>query len=115
MLDVLVALTVQFASLLGVAALVAVIVNILKVFGIVKEGMAQYWAAALGLLAFVAIAVLGIFRPDLSSVFLDHAAMQIATVLVFILGFITQIAAAPLFHKALSTGSIPLLGKTLTQ
>jgi hypothetical protein len=114
MLDMLVGLTVQFVSLLGVAALVAVIVNILKVFGVIKEGASAYWASGLGLVMFITVAVLGIFKPDLTPAFLNEAALKIATILTFILGFITQIAAAPLFHKALSSGSIPLLGKKLS-
>jgi hypothetical protein len=114
MLDTFVALTIQFVSLLGVAALVAVLVNTLKVVGVIKDGTAAYWASGLGLAAFVTVAVLGIFRPDLSLVFLDQAALKIATVLTFILGFITQIAAAPLFHRALSAGSIPVIGKTFS-
>ena len=114
MLDMLVALTIQFVSLLGVAALVAVVVNILKAFGAVKEGTSAYWASGLGLAAFITVAVLGIFKPDLTLAFLNEAALKIATIMTFVLGFIVQIAAAPLFHKALSSGSIPLLGKKLS-
>lgn len=114
MLDMIVGLTVQFVSLLGVAALIAVIVNILKVFGAVKEGTSAYWASSLGLAAFIALAVLGIFKPDLTLAFLNDAALKIATIMTFVLGFIVQIAAAPLFHKALSTGGVPLLGKKLS-
>lgn len=114
MLDMLVALTIQFVSLLGVAALVAALVNLFKVFGIVKEGMSAYWASGLGLVAFIAMAVIGIFNPDLTPAFLNEAALKIATILAFILGFVTQIAAAPLFHKALSSGGVPLLGKKLS-
>jgi hypothetical protein len=113
-LDLLVSLTVQFFSLLGVAALIAVLVNLGKIIGVVKDGTAMYWASGLGLIAFVTLAVLGIFRPDLSTVFLDHVALQIATVLTFILGFITQIVAAPWFHGMLSAGSVPLIGKSFT-
>ena len=114
MLDMIVALTVQFVSLLGVAALIAVIVNILKVVGVVKKGTSAYWASGLGLVTFLVLVILGVFRPDLTVVFLDAVALKIATILTFLLGFVVQLSAAPLFHKALSTGSIPIIGKKLS-
>ncbi|MDO9128566.1 MAG: hypothetical protein Q7U34_01745 [Anaerolineales bacterium] len=113
-INTIVALTVQFGSLLGVAALVAALVNVLKVFGVVKDGTSQYWASGFSLVLFVVMVVLGIFRPDLTAVFVNDIALKIATVLTFVLGFVTTIVAAPFWHNQLSAGSVPIIGKSFT-
>jgi pilus assembly protein Flp/PilA len=107
-----VALTVQFGTLAGVATLVAALINVLKVFGVVQDGTADQWKAFFSLIAFVILVVVGVFRPDLSAVIMDQKAAQIATVLIFITGFLVQTGLAPIAHKALS--GFPVIGTSFT-
>lgn len=112
-LEMLVSLTVQFAALAGVAGLIAAVINILKVFGVVKDGQADQWKAGLSLGAFAILALVGVFKPDLTAVILDARAAQVATILIFISGFLVQTGLAPLAHKIFS--GFPLIGTSFTK
>ena len=114
-LDTVVSLTIMFASLLGIAALVTVLVNLGKLVHLVKDGTSQYWSAGLNLVAFITLVVLGIFRPDLTTVFLDATAQQIATVLVFVLGFVAQLSTSPKVYTLLRDGDVPIIGKSFSK
>lgn len=48
---------VEFAALVGFAALVSVIVNILKVAGVVKDGTADKWVAGFNLAGVLGFAI----------------------------------------------------------
>ena len=111
-LQVLITVALGFASLVGMSQLVAVIVNLLKVFGLVKDGTASQWAAGINLAGFVVLVVFGVFRPDLALDVLDGIAGQVAMVLLFVLGFITQIIGSKVTHVGLSKASVPLIGKS---
>ena len=111
--EMLVNLTVQFAALAGVAGLIAAVINILKAFGVVKDGQADQWKAGLSLGAFAILALVGVFKPDLTAVILDARAAQVATILIFITGFLVQTGLAPLAHKFFS--GFPLIGTSFTR
>jgi len=113
-LNTLVSLTIQFSALVGVAALIASVINLFKILNIVKDDTSQYWSAGLNLVAFIVLALVGVFKPDLSAAFLDQYAEKIATVITFILGLATMLVGAPLWHKGLSAGKVPLIGKSFT-
>jgi len=115
MFNTIVSLTIMFAALAGIAALVTVLVNIGKLVHLVKDGTSQYWSAGLNLLAFTVLVVLGIFRPDLTTVFLDATAQQIATILLFVLGFVTQLFTSPKVYTLLRDGDVPLIGKSFSK
>lgn len=112
-LNQLVSLSAQFGALAGVAALIAAGINLGKAGGVVKDGTADRWKAGLSLLGFVVIAALGIFKPDLTAVLLDEQAAKLATVLVFITGFLFQTGLVPVAHKAFS--GFPLIGTSFSR
>jgi hypothetical protein len=114
-LNIVVKIVLGFASLVGVSQLVAVIVNLLKVIGLVKDGTADKWAAGLNLAFFIALCAFGVFVPGLALEILDGYAGQIAMVLLFILGFIVQITGSQTAHTALSRAGIPLIGKSFSK
>jgi hypothetical protein len=58
-------LVVQFSMLVGVAALVAAVVNVLKTFCL-PDGYAARVSLALSTLAFVALVGFSVFAPELS-------------------------------------------------
>jgi hypothetical protein len=113
-LDILIKLIVGFASLAGVASLIAALINLGKVSGLVTDGAAAKWSAGLNLVAFGVLVYFGVFQPGLALEVLDDYAGRIAQVLIFILGFIIQITGSATAHKALKTAQVPLIGKSFS-
>lgn len=113
--NIVVMIMLGFASLMGVSKLIAAVINLLKTIGVVKDGTSAKWAAALNLLAFIALVLLGVFRPDLTTELLDGYAGQIAAILLFVLGFISQIVGSQSAHVALSNARVPLIGKSFSK
>lgn len=108
----IVSLTTQFASMVGVAALIAAIINVGKTLGIVADGSSDKWAAGLSLLAFGLIVALGIFRPDLVLADLDQQSGQIATVLLFVAGLLAQTGLTGWAHGIIK--GLPIIGKSFS-
>jgi len=99
-----------FAALAGVAALVSVVVDFAKRFGL-PDGKAPVLAFWLNAAAFIALAALGLFAHVSPEQF-DQVASAIATILTVLLGFITQVILTPKIHGALKGGNVPLLYKS---
>lgn len=108
----LITLVNQFLALGGVGALIAVIVNILKAAGLVKDGQAPLFVTGLGIAGVIALLGLNIFRPGYDVNGLDETARQIAMLLEIILGFVVQILAARATHRGLA--GTPVFGKSFT-
>jgi hypothetical protein len=115
MLNVVIKIVLGFASLVGVSALIAALINLLKAIKVVKDGTAAQWSAGLNLAAFISLVVFGVFKPDLAMDILDGYAGQIAMVILFVLGFITQIVGSASVHEQLKTARVPLLGTTFSK
>lgn len=109
-LGIVLKLAMGFGSLAGVAALVAALINVLKVFGAVKDETAGQWSAALNLVFFAVLVYFGVFQPQIATEVLDGYAGQIAMILLFVLGYLTQIFTSPAVHTQLKAMRIPLLG-----
>jgi hypothetical protein len=108
----IVALVIQYASLAGFAALVAVLINIFKTFGIVKDGEAGKWSAALNLIGLVTLIVIKVFVPALAVTAIDGYAGQIAQVFIVVLGFVIQIVTSAGTHDAFASAGLPVIGKS---
>jgi hypothetical protein len=113
--NIVVMIMLGFASLIGVSKLIAALINLLKTIGVVKDGTSAKWAAALNLLAFIALVLVGVFKPALTMELLDGYAGQIAAILLFVLGFISQIVGSQSAHIALSNARVPLIGKSYSR
>ncbi|MDX9863287.1 MAG: hypothetical protein RBT34_00635 [Anaerolineaceae bacterium] len=74
-------LVVQWGTLLGFAALIAVLINILKLAGVVKDDTAQIWSAALNLAGLVGLFLSKVFSSDLDVPGLDQQAAEFANVM----------------------------------
>jgi len=96
----------------GVGALIAVVVNVLKTTGVVKDGQAGMVSAGLNLLALAALFGVQVWKPETDLVWLDSQAGALATLLTTVFGYIWQIVAAKMTHKALS--GTPVVGKSYT-
>ena len=103
-------LIIQFVSLAGVAALIAALVNVGKVFGMIPDGKAQNVSATLSLAAFAIFVGLKLFAPEVNIDGLDAQAAQVAEAVLYILGFVVQIGLPGHVHRFLSKSEVPLLG-----
>ena len=106
-------LVTQWLGLVGIAAVISVIINILKLAGVVKDGTAQTWSAGLNLLGLVVLFALKIFRPDVDLAGIDEQAAAIANVAMVIIGYITQLLSSKLAHLALK--SVPVIGASFSE
>mgnify|MGYP001768597225 CR=1 FL=1 len=108
-------LVMSFGAMAGFAALVAVLINVLKTFGVVKDGDASKWSAILNLVGLVGLVVAKIVWPDLSTSGVDAIAGLVAGILVVVLGYVVQIVVSSKTHNALADANIPLLGKSYSR
>jgi hypothetical protein len=100
-----------FATLVGVSALITSIVAILLRYNIIKsEEQAGKVTAGLNLVAFIVLVFLGVFRPDLSLSFLDSIAARLASIALFVLGFLVQMATPAPVMRAFYRARVPVLG-----
>ena len=104
-----------FVSLIGVPALIAAVVNVLKFVGLVKDDTASSWSAGLSLLGFVAVVLFRILRPDIMLDVLDGYSGQIAQIIVYLMGFIVMMFLPAAIHAKLKAAQVPLLGKSFSQ
>jgi hypothetical protein len=114
-LNIVLLVMVGFASLVGVSKLIAALINVLKLVGVVQDGTAARWSAGLNLAAFIGLVIAGVFRPDMTMQILDGYAGQIASVLLFILGFVSQIVGSASAHEQLSDARVPLIGTSFSK
>jgi len=105
----------QFELLAGFAALVAALVNILKIFGVVKDGQAPAWSAILSLIGFTVFAVLKLFAPQINIPNLDATLKDVADVLLYFLGIALTVGLPGLFHKLYVSGNVPLISKSYSK
>jgi len=103
----------EFTALIGVAALIALLINAGKVVGLVKDGTAQTWSAALNLIGMIALLLLKVFKPDLNLIAIDTTAGQIAAAGVVILGLISQLGISKLTNTFVR--GIPVIGAANTK
>lgn len=100
---------VQFATLAGVAALIASLVNVAKTLGL-PDGSAPKASAVLSLLAFAALVGFKIFKPEIDVEGLDKQAADLAVLVLYVLGFVSQLGLPAKFHNFLSGSSVPFIG-----
>lgn len=104
------ALVVQYGSLVGVAAVIAVVINLLKVFGLVKDGQAPIYSTGLNVLCLAVLFALQIFAPEVDVAGVDATAAKFAEAAMVVIGFFVQIGGAKLVHSLLK--GVPLVGKS---
>lgn len=105
----------EVAALAGFAALVSLIINILKIVKIkgqpvVTDGSAQKWSAGLNLAGILALYVYRIFYPEAPVTGIDATLMEIATVGSYILMFISQLGISKVTHEIVK--GTPVIGRS---
>ncbi len=102
----------QLMALGGFAALIAVVINVLKTLGVVKDGQAGTWATGLNLAGLIGLFVAGIVAPEFEVAGLDATLAQIAEILSLIFAFIIQNWVSKGTHNVFSGGKVPVIGKS---
>lgn len=97
-----------YLSLGGVAALIAVLINVLKKFGVVKDGTAPTWSLGFNLVGLVATFALNVFAPEFDFVGASEIAQTLAEIGALILGLVGQLAISRGTNAAVR--GTPLLG-----
>lgn len=105
---------VQFASLAGVAALLAAVVNIVKWFGWIPNGNAGRVFAILNLIAMALLVYFHFFFPTVSLQFWDEQAALAARILLIVLGYVMQLKVGASTAGTLSDMKIPVIGASNT-
>ncbi len=105
----------QLMVLGGFAAMVAVIINVLKTFGVVKDGQAGTWSTGLNLAGLIGLFVAGIVAPEFDIPGLDANLAQIAEILSLIFAYIMQNWISKGTHSVFSSGQVPVIGKSYSE
>ena len=102
----------QFTALAGFGALIAIVINIGKVVGFVKDGTSQNWNVGLNILGMVLLFALQVFRPDMVVKLpgWDAIAASVAQVATLVLGIVTQIGTARLTNFVVK--GMPVVGRS---
>lgn len=104
-------LVVKFGTLTGCGSLIAVIVNVLKLPGWVKDGDAPKVSIGLNIVGLALLFAVGVFRPQADVAGLDEMAGTVATILSMLAGLIWQVASGRLTHIFALKGA-PGIGKS---
>lgn len=104
----LVRLVIGFGSMAGVAALVAIVVDVFKRFGLVRDGEAPRWSAALNLLLLIGLVAARYLAPQYSVEFLDEQAGTVAQLAAVILSFVMQLSLSPQIHDTAVRENLPI-------
>lgn len=89
----------QYAGLIGVAAFIAFLINVLKYFGIVQDGQAQTWSAGLNLLFLCALFALNVFVPEIDVSGIDARLVQFVEFAAVVWGYLLQLFGSKLAHE----------------
>lgn len=101
----------QWSALVGMAALIAVIINILKLIGLVKDGDAQTWSAGLNLAGLAVLFILRVINPDVDLGKVDEQMGSLAKTAMVVIGYVSQLLASKATHLAVK--NVPLIGTSL--
>ena len=99
------------AGLVGLPALWSVVIDLLKLAGVVTDGTAGKWNAAFSLLSLVGILVAVNFFPSLDIGGTDKLLLEIAQFMGIVLSFVSQIYVAKGTHS-LTSRVFPVLSFT---
>jgi len=99
----------QFATLAGVAALIAALINVAKAFGLPSESAPKV-SAGLSLVAFAGLVALQLFAPEVEVETLDAQAQDLSVAVLYILGFLVQMGLPAQFHSFFKRANVPLIG-----
>lgn len=95
-------------GLAGLGALISILVNVLKVIGIVKDGYSELWYKGLNLLAFVGVAVVYLLEVEVDWSQVDEWLKMLAG----LLGLVVQIFGGKITYNTIK--GTPFIGFSYT-
>lgn len=93
-----------FGVLVGVPFVIALLIDILKQFGVVDDGTAGKWSAVLNLVIILGLAVLLKFMPNFDMVGLDKQILELAKAIAVIVVYLIQLFGTKSAHRAYVNG-----------
>lgn len=106
-------LLLQLTGLAGFAALVALVINVLKTFGVVKDDTAELWSAGGNLLGLVALYLLRLFNPEFDVPGADAQVTTFVNAVTPLVGYILMLLSSKLSHFAVR--GVPVVGKSFSK
>ena len=103
----------EFGTLIGFASVVALLVNVGKLIGFVKDGMADKWVAGLNLLGVIALYVTRLVVPDFDVIQVDTVLGEVALAGVYVMGFVGMLLGSKLTYFAAK--GLPVIGTSNSQ
>ena len=98
------------AGLAGLGGLISIIVNLLKIVGIVKDGTSQTWFQVLDLIAFLVVAVLYFLKMPVDWTKVNDWLVLLSTVI----GYVASILGGQLTYNTIG-GKTPVIGFSYTK
>lgn len=93
-----------FGVLVGVPFVIALVIDILKQFGVVDDGTAGKWSAVLNLVFILGLAVLLKFVPNFDVVSIDANILELAKAVAIIVVYLIQLFGTKSAHRAYVNG-----------
>lgn len=112
--EMILAIALQFGTLLGVGGLIAATVNILKLTPLVTDGNTGQWYAGLSLVAFLLLIYFNVFR-GVDLVVIDDQSTRVAQILLFVGMYLSQLGAGQFFHDVLKKLGLPLVSTSFSK
>ncbi len=100
---------------MGVAAVVAVVINALKMFNVIKSDAAPTWSLAMNLVGTAAMLVFGMNLSSEQTTEVNSNLTLVATAASAVLQLVGQLLVTWLTHKGLSAANVPVLGTSNTK
>jgi hypothetical protein len=111
----LLAILVWFGGNGTIAALVTLIVDVFKRFGLVKDGTSGQWSAALNLIGMAGFAVFYFSNPAISFGAIDGQLSLVLKIAQVVLGYFWQLDISQIIHFQSQMADLPILGYSLTE
>ena len=109
----LASLLLVFASLVGYPAAVALVVNVLKFLGVVKDGQSDNWVTGLNVAGLAILFGLKVFAPGFDVLVGDATLARIVEALQILLGLWIQLGVSKATHQKVLKG-VPVIGTSFS-
>jgi len=97
------------AGLGGLGTLISMVVNVLKMVGVVQDGTSERWVQGFNLLAFILVAVVYFMNLQVDWTFVDG----VIGFLVTLLGFVVQLFGSKVAYSV--TKGLPVIGYSYSE
>ena len=114
-LNFLLAILTWFGANATIAVIVPLIVDILKRFGVVKDGDAGKWSAGLNLLGLVGFSAYFLLSKSVDFGAMDATLKVILQIVQVVLAYAMQLFISPAVHNRALDSNLPLLGYSLSE